>query len=156
MPPVLPADVVTPQGLRAWSLPEAEDGADKHARGTVLVVGGSVSTPGAVLLTGLAALRAGAGKLQVLTVEATAVALAVAVPEAAVVGRSERASAMVLGPGLLDKDGARELLRSVLPRLEGTPVVLDGLALTGRWRRRPRTRCCGGASARPHSSSGRG
>jgi hypothetical protein len=39
--------------------------------------GGSVSTPGAVLLTGLAALRVGAGKLQILTVEATAVALAV-------------------------------------------------------------------------------
>ena len=143
-----PADVVTPQSLREWPLPEVEDGGDKHARGTVLVVGGSVSTPGAVLLAGLAALRTGAGRLQVVTVAETAVALAVAVPEAAVVGaataadgslspaaadevvlRSERASAVVLGPGLLDKDGAAELLAAVLPRLGDVPVVLDGLAL---------------------------
>jgi ADP-dependent NAD(P)H-hydrate dehydratase len=145
---VRPADVVTPQALREWPLPQPSDGGDKHERGTVLVVGGAVSTPGALLLTGLAALRAGAGKLQVVTVADTAVALAVAVPEAAVVGqpggpggslaaaaadevvaRCERASALVLGPGLLDVDGAGELLRAVLPRLDATPVVLDGLAL---------------------------
>lgn len=143
-----PADVVTPQLLREWPLPQVEDGGDKHARGTVLVVGGAASTPGALLLTGLAALRVGAGKLQMVTVEQTAVALAVAVPEAGVVGvasapdgslspeaadevlsRSERASAMILGPGLLDADGAGALLERVLPRLESTPVVLDGLAL---------------------------
>ena len=148
MPPVPPADVVTPQLLRGWPLPQVEDGGDKNARGTVLVVGGSTSTPGAVLLAGLAALRAGAGKLQILTVEATAVALAVAAPEAAVVGlaaapdgslapetadevvrRSERAVAVVLGPGLLDDTGALALLRGVLPRLGDTRVLLDGLAL---------------------------
>lgn len=143
-----PAEVVTPQTLRDWSLPELEDGGDKRARGTVLVVGGSVSTPGALLLTGLAALRAGAGKLQMATVTSTAVALAVAVPEARVVGvathddgslsveaadeivsRSERANAVVVGPGLLDADGARDLLAAMLPRLGDVPVVLDGVAL---------------------------
>lgn len=143
-----PAEVVTPQLLRGWALPEVDDGGDKNARGTVLVVGGSTSTPGAVLLTGLAALRAGAGKLQILTVEATAVALAVAVPEAAVVGLASApggslspaaadevvqhaadAGAIVLGPGLLDEDGARGLLQGVLPRLGEAQVVLDGLAL---------------------------
>ena len=149
MRPVPPADVVTPQSLREWELPQVEDGGDKKARGTVLVVGGALSTPGATLLTGLAALRVGAGKLQILTVEPTAVALAVAVPEAGVMGlpmtadgslspdgadrvvdRSERASAIVLGPGWMDKDVGRELLSRVLPRLEGTPVLLDGLALS--------------------------
>jgi hydroxyethylthiazole kinase-like uncharacterized protein yjeF len=143
---VPPADVVTPQLLRGWPLPEVDDGGDKKARGTVLVAGGSTSTPGALLLTGLAALRTGAGKLQMVTVEATAVALAVAVPEAGVAGiggdplgdaaadevvaRSERADALVLGPGLMDKDAAGALLRAVLPRLADVPVVLDGLALT--------------------------
>lgn len=144
MPPADRAVTATPQSLREWALPEVEDGGDKHARGTVLVVGGSASTPGAVLLTGLAALRAGAGKLQVVTVSRTSVALAVSVPEAMVVGvgsdplsaadevvsRSERASALVIGPGLLDKDAAAALLAGVLPRLDGTPAVLDGLALT--------------------------
>ena len=33
-----PADVVTPQLLRSWALPEVDDGGDKHARGTVLAV----------------------------------------------------------------------------------------------------------------------
>jgi hydroxyethylthiazole kinase-like uncharacterized protein yjeF len=47
-----------------------------------------------------------------------------------VVGRSERATALVVGPGLMDKDAGLELLRGVLHRLEDTPVVLDGLALT--------------------------
>lgn len=138
--------MVTPQLLRGWTLPEVEDGGDKNARGTVLVVGGSASTPGALLLTGLAALRAGAGKLQMVTVEATSIALAVSVPEAGVVGigadplgaaaadevvtRCQRATALVLGPGLMDADAALELLRAVLFRLEDVPLVLDGLALT--------------------------
>ena len=145
-----PADrVVTPALLKDWALPEVEDGQDKNARGMALVVGGAVSTPGAVLLTGLAALRVGAGKLQILTVEATAVALAVAVPEAGVLGlpaepggslspdaadtvvaQAERAAAVILGPGLMDRDAAVALLEGVLPRLADTPVVLDGLALT--------------------------
>ena len=144
-----PAEVVTPQSLRDWALPEVEDGGDKHERGTVLVVGGSVSTPGALLLTGLASLRSGAGKLQVVTVAETSVALAVAVPEAAVVGlaagpdgslaasaaedvvsRAADASTVVIGPGLMSKEGAGELLAAVLPRLGDVPVVLDGLALT--------------------------
>ena len=145
-----PADrVVSPALLKEWPLPEVADGQTKHARGTVLVVGGAVSTAGGVLLAGLAALRVGAGKLQLLTVEATAVALAVAVPEAAVVGlpagaggsvspdaadtvveRSERAGVVVVGPGLMDRDAAAGLLEGVLPHLGDTPVVLDGLALT--------------------------
>ena len=145
-----PADlVVSPALLKDWPLPEVEDGQDKNARGMALVVGGAVSTPGAVLLAGLAALRVGAGKLQVVTVEATAVALAVAVPEAGVLGlpaepggslspdaadtvveQAERAGAVVLGPGLMDRDAAVALLEGVLPRLGDTPVVLDGLALT--------------------------
>src|SRR5829696_1215679 len=76
------ADVV---GLDAdlidrWPLPLDEDG-DKHVRGTVLVIGGSPVTPGAVILAGIAALRMGAGRLQIATAEGPASAVAVAVPE---------------------------------------------------------------------------
>jgi ADP-dependent NAD(P)H-hydrate dehydratase len=147
---VPPADApaVTPQLLRAWQLPEPDEEGDKHQRGTVLVVGGAVSTPGAVLLAGLAALRVGAGRLQVATVPQTAVALGVALPEALVRGldadgdgslspsraadvasAAERAAAVVVGPGLLGS-GVRDLLEAVLPRLAGTTVILDAIALS--------------------------
>lgn len=142
------AEVVTAQSLRGWPLPEPDDGGDKHDRGTVTVVGGATSTPGAVLLAGVAALRAGAGRLQVLTTRSTSVALGVALPEAMVTGLPEgaggsvatgaadavvegcdRSAAVVLGPGLLGKDDVRVLLERVLPRVEGA-IVLDAVALT--------------------------
>jgi ADP-dependent NAD(P)H-hydrate dehydratase len=146
---VPPADArpVTPDLLRSWPLPRP-DGGGKHARGTVLVVGGAVSTPGAVLLAGLAALRVGAGKLKVATVQPTAVALAVAMPEAMVTGlpadeggslgrdgaeevcrQAERADAVLIGPGLLGREGTAELLRALLPELPEVRVVLDAVAL---------------------------
>ena len=148
MPPASHAAVVSPQLLRGWPLPEPDDEGDKHQRGTILVVGGAVSTPGAVLLAALAALRVGAGRLQVATVADTAVALSVALPEAMVLGldraedrslsptctdevarAADSAAAVVVGPGLLG-DSVRPLLEGLLPRLAGTTVVLDAVALT--------------------------
>src|SRR5881409_947739 len=78
------AQVVSSQLLRDWPLPDVDDDGGKAARGTVVVIGGAVDTPGAVLLPGLAALRVGAGKLTLATATANASALAVAVPESAV------------------------------------------------------------------------
>lgn len=138
---------VTPQLLRDWALPDPDGG--KESRGTVLVVGGSRFTPGAVLLSGVAALRAGAGRLQLATTEGTATALSIAVPEAAVIGLPETdggsvrgevpdsllemASAtdvLVVGPGLDDIDETATLMRRVLGAAgERTRVVLDAYAL---------------------------
>ncbi|MFP5371947.1 MAG: NAD(P)H-hydrate dehydratase, partial [Actinomycetes bacterium] len=59
--------LVTAEVLRGWPLPEPAGG--KNARGSVLVIGGSAETLGAVLLAAEAAMRAGAGKLQVATAE---------------------------------------------------------------------------------------
>jgi ADP-dependent NAD(P)H-hydrate dehydratase len=134
--------------LHAWPLPlDASD--NKHDRGTVLVIAGSVRTPGAALLAGVAALRAGAGRLQIATVEASAASLATAVPEALVQGlpgtaggavdpaaaanlrdRIRAADALLIGPGFDDLDAARALVAGVLP-LTGpeTIVVVDALAL---------------------------
>jgi hydroxyethylthiazole kinase-like uncharacterized protein yjeF len=137
---------VTAELLRDWPLPDPGDGGDKHDRGTVLVVGGAVSTPGAVLLAGLAALRVGAGRLQVATVAETSVALGVALPEAKVIGltgarelggdagrqlrdEAEHADAVVIGPGLLDAASARELLAELLPACRAG-IVLDAVALS--------------------------
>ncbi|MCY1142403.1 NAD(P)H-hydrate dehydratase [Actinoplanes sp. Pm04-4] len=129
--------VITLRVLRDWPLPDPEG--SKEARGTVLVVGGSKFTPGAVLLAGEAALRAGAGRLQLAVAEETAVQLSIAVPEAKVVGLSqsdkllelaEQADVIALGPGLDDIDETTKLMRDVLGAARPeTGVVLDAYAL---------------------------
>jgi hydroxyethylthiazole kinase-like uncharacterized protein yjeF len=144
------AVVVTPALLRGWPLPPP--GEDKHARGSVLVVGGAARTPGAVMLAGLAALRAGAGKLQMAVAEPAAVPLAIAVPEAMVVplphdpasgsvgadaagavrDLAARADVVCLGPGLDDAERTGILVADLLLDLEGDArVVLDAYALGG-------------------------
>jgi hydroxyethylthiazole kinase-like uncharacterized protein yjeF len=123
-------------------------GGGKDARGQVLVVGGAVQTPGAVLLAGVAALRAGAGKLAIATVASTATLIGVAIPEslsqplpetdagaidAAAVDRivhmAGSADAVLLGPGMTEREECSRLLIPVLRRLEGVAVVLDALGL---------------------------
>lgn len=138
-----PGITVTPAELRGWQLPQA--GSGKQSRGEVVVLGGSSGTPGAVLLAGESALRAGAGKLALATVADVAAALAVAVPESAVVALPRRgdgeiaasaaavvldrvraADVVVAGPGLGDPTAAEELLGAVLPEVSGG-LVLDAL-----------------------------
>src|SRR3954471_9596245 len=70
--------------LAAHPIPQPGLDTDKNSRGRVLVAGGSETVPGALRLTGEAALRAGAGKLQVATVERVVMHLGVLVPEAAI------------------------------------------------------------------------
>jgi ADP-dependent NAD(P)H-hydrate dehydratase len=145
----LPA-IITPAVLRDWSLPQPGQYAGKDTRGRVLVVGGSQETPGAVLLAGVAALRVGAGKLQMATAETAATEMAIAVPEAGVVGLplddqgalgaaagAEIAdlvggmSAVLFGPGMSDPDATRKLLDECLPAVpDDAALVLDALALT--------------------------
>jgi NAD(P)H-hydrate repair Nnr-like enzyme with NAD(P)H-hydrate dehydratase domain len=128
---------VTPTLLRGWPLPGG--GSGKDDRGSVLVIGGARTTPGAALLAGLAALRSGAGRLMLAVAESTAVQLAVALPEAGVTGLPETpggsvlgsgasalghqlaaADAILVGPGLDDAGEATALLRELLrPELAG-------------------------------------
>ena len=141
--------VVSAPLLRERLLPAPGAAADKEARGRALVIGGSDETPGALLLAGLAALRAGAGKLQLAAPEATAVALAVAVPEARVVPLpsvdgcidASRAGgplgplvgcalAVLVGPGAMAADATGDLLASVVGAIgDETALVLDAAAL---------------------------
>ncbi|HEX2802770.1 MAG TPA: NAD(P)H-hydrate dehydratase [Sphingomicrobium sp.] len=62
---------------------------DKHDHGRLLIVAGSRSLPGSALLCALAAMRAGAGKLQIATVESVAVQIGVAMPESRTIGMPE-------------------------------------------------------------------
>jgi len=70
--------------LDAHPLPPIVDG-DKETKGRILVLAGSRDVPGAALLAAEAAMRAGAGKLRIATVESAAMTLAVAMPEAMVI-----------------------------------------------------------------------
>ena len=64
--------------LREMPLPHHPDDGDKEERGRLLVIAGSRELPGAALLAAVAALRAGAGKLQIATAESISVQLGVA------------------------------------------------------------------------------
>lgn len=131
-------------------LPVPDGDTDKNRRGRVLVAGGSETVPGALLLTGEAAFRAGAGKVQLAVPETAAIALGIAMPEAAVyrlavngageLGQAageklatlvERCDALVLGPGSGDGADAEAVLRAVLAAKPEFALVLDAAMLAG-------------------------
>ena len=117
--------------LRANPLPPVVDG-DKETKGRILALAGSRDVPGAALLAARAAMRAGAGKLQIATGESVAIQIGVAMPEAKVVGLPESddgsladaalpriidlardADAIVAGPGM-EANGLCSKIASVL------------------------------------------
>ena len=123
---------ITPDSLRQMKLPHPGEG-DKKARGNVLVVAGGADVPGGALLAGTGALRAGAGRLQIATCARNATALALAIPEALVLGLPETATgaidpvaasqlqpyvenadAVLLGPGLPDEVAIATLATAIL------------------------------------------
>ncbi len=141
---------VTTQLLRDWPLPMPDLGGDKEVRGHVLILGGSREMPGAVILAATAALRAGAGKLTVATGASVAQLVALAMPEALVIGLAEtdtggflpeaiarldpladRVDAVLIGPGMQDEEATAALVHGLLDRLQGsnTAVVLDACAM---------------------------
>ncbi|HEX7812649.1 MAG TPA: NAD(P)H-hydrate dehydratase [Burkholderiales bacterium] len=108
--------------LRRMPLPPLSHDDDKESRGRVLVIGGSRLVPGAILLAGVAALRAGAGKLQLATVEEAAPSLGIAVPEALALGLPTRRN------GEIEAAGAG---RSLGPYASGADGVLLGPGMGG-------------------------
>jgi hydroxyethylthiazole kinase-like uncharacterized protein yjeF len=135
--------------LHDWPLPQPDEAGDKEDRGRVLVVGGAPEMPGAVILAATAALRAGAGKLQIATCRSIAQAVAVAVPEARVIALPEtkagaiapsaaakilehasRAQTVLIGPGMVGEEAIARLLKNLLPEMEDAPpLLLDAGAL---------------------------
>ena len=136
--------------LADFPLPTLAGVGDKEGRGRVLAVGGGLRVPGALILTGIAALRAGAGKLQLATAASVSVALGVAIPEAAVLGMAETregevagdadgalaeavagADAVAIGPGMMDETAAGALAERLMGAAESAAFVLDAAAMTG-------------------------
>lgn len=139
---------LTADVLDEMPLPLLEEG-DKGARGNVLIIGGSVNVPGGALLAGIAALRAGAGRLRIATCDQHASSLALTIPEAFVLGLSstaeggispsevkklfpliEWADSVVIGPGLTDQNAIDALVKSVLGGCGKLPqFVFDARAI---------------------------
>jgi hydroxyethylthiazole kinase-like uncharacterized protein yjeF len=121
-----------PRALGQHPLPPVVDGG-KETKGRVLIVAGSRDIPGAALLAATAAMRAGAGKLRIATVESAAMPLAVAMPEAMVLGLPEASDggfaggavdeiaksaaevdAVVAGPGVKRSDMCKRMADALL------------------------------------------
>jgi NAD(P)H-hydrate epimerase len=138
---VLTAGVLAP--LAALRSPQS----DKRSYGHVFILGGSRSFPGAVLMTVLAALRSGVGLVTAFVPESVAGAFAARAPEAMWVAwpetptgglalegehllreRLERATALIVGPGLSREAESLALAASVVGS-SPVPVVIDADAL---------------------------
>ena len=131
MSPLRPSDP-----LRDHPLPVHDDSEDKTGRGAILVVAGSERTPGAAVLAGTAALRAGAGKLKIATSAPSCASVGVVVPEALVMpisdasGLAEAAGtvdAVLVGPGLMDDDAA--VVRQLAEAITDATLVVDAGSL---------------------------
>jgi len=138
--------------LAAHPLPVPSDDETKNSRGRVLSIGGSRTVPGALRLTGEAALRVGAGKVRLATIESAALSMGLLLPEAAVIGLPEngdgeiaslasaaldtiaRVDTVLVGPGMTSRDAARRLVAAVAASLPDDAVlILDaaGVACAG-------------------------
>ncbi len=144
-PPFTQLDVAA---LQHWPLPDVDHAADKEARGSVLVVAGSREIPGAALLSALAAARAGAGKLLIAAPLSAAHGIALAMPEARVIGLQENSDgspaataarqlapfagkvhAVLVGPGLPEGKATTAFVLRLLPCFADVPVILDAAAM---------------------------
>jgi ADP-dependent NAD(P)H-hydrate dehydratase len=140
---------IGPDFLRDHPLPQPEKEGDKKQRGRVLVIAGSVEVPGAAVLAGVGALRAGAGVLRIATCQSSATQLGIAVPEARVFGCSETkaggidpvnspklielaqtADVVLVGPGMIDEPAMEEVVVALLAKVDGPQFVLDAAAFT--------------------------
>lgn len=122
--------------LLATALPPRNRDAHKGDFGHVLVVGGGHGMPGAALLCGEAALRAGAGRVSIATHSEHAASIAAARPELMSHGISaakdltpllDKADVVAFGPGLGQSEWARELFRLLAE--DDRPAVWDADAL---------------------------
>lgn len=125
-------DPLNRNALHNHPLPPIIDG-DKESKGRILIIAGSRDVPGAALLAATAAMRAGAGKLRITTVNSVAAPIGVAMPEAMVTGLAEdkqggfapgaaselrdqasSADAVVAGPGLEQGDECAKIAAALL------------------------------------------
>jgi ADP-dependent NAD(P)H-hydrate dehydratase len=137
---------LNPALLRTMPLPRAEDACDKDSRGRGVIVGSSIEVPGAVLLSGEAFLRAGAGKVQLAVPAPLAAFIGVAFPECGIIplsaggllseelGRAiAQSHCTLIGPGISDGDWVNSLLVELIGEARKCPFVVDAVSLKHLW-----------------------
>ncbi|MGH7476503.1 MAG: NAD(P)H-hydrate dehydratase [Longimicrobiales bacterium] len=141
LPPLTQAQpeavLITPEWVRR-RLPVRAPDAHKNSVGQVLIVAGREGVAGAAALTGLGALRAGAGFVRIASPAANRTILQAALPEAVFVDRHDEtalgeaaaaAAAIVAGPGIGTDAAAGVALRTLDEAAPDRPLVLDADAL---------------------------
>lgn len=137
---------LTRSELDRFPLPPITE-ASKDEHGRLLVVAGSHNTPGSAAIAATAAMRTGCGKVSIATVQSMAPHIALAVPEALVLGlaetrggafarsaigaiaeRSAEVDAVVVGPGMKQSRLCAELAKRLLG-LGLDRLVLDAAML---------------------------
>jgi NAD(P)H-hydrate epimerase len=149
------AGAITPRWV-ARNLPPRAPRAHKGDFGRVLVVAGSIEYPGAAVLTGLGAMRAGAGLVRVAAADSVVARLSSAIPELTWLALDEEApgliapggwrratteasanDAVVIGPGLGRQPATHRRTRQLIASLAVPAVVdadgLNALAESARW-----------------------
>ena len=144
------------QGWVAQRLPRRSERGHKGDFGRLLVIAGSIDYPGAPVLAGLGAMRAGAGLVRVAAAESVAARMSGAVPELTWLALDEEApgliapggwrrvttesalhDAVVVGPGLGRQPATLRRTRQLIAAI-GVPAVVDAdglnaLAAVPRW-----------------------
>lgn len=140
--------------LKGIPLPTVHGATDKNSRGRVLVIGGSRRVPGAVVLSGMSALRVGAGKIQLAVPHSLTPAVgfaaleaglcplpessegeALAAPGEDLISVAQQVDAVLVGPGIMSQRAAGDLVRLLLEQVIGPIYVIDALALCDLWDR---------------------
>jgi ADP-dependent NAD(P)H-hydrate dehydratase len=155
--------------LRRWPLPQPDAAGDKEHRGRVLVIAGCAEMPGAAVLAATAALRAGAGKLVIAAPADAAPWIAMAMPEARVIGLPERkrgglvasgadllariasqSQAVLVGPGMQNETATAAFTLALRSTMEDIPLLLDACAMQVAVTLGRDTAHCGGLLVTPH------
>lgn len=133
---LIPSARLIDHRVHAEALPKRRLNAHKGLFGHVLIIGGGPGMPGAAMMAGTAALRAGAGRVTIATHPEHASLMPMYQPELMCRGIETgedvlpllgQASCVVLGPGLGKSEWAKALFNQVID--QAVPMVLDADAL---------------------------
>lgn len=146
-PETIEARLIDRDLLKTIPLPQYSDEASKNGYGKLLIIGGSASLPGAVILAARAALRCGCGTVRLATPRSIAIAIGVAVPELMLIALPEtpdgtiaqaaleliekqyaECQSVVVGPGMGAHDETDQVARAVVANCP-LPLLVDAQAL---------------------------